>query len=92
MTNTATLTFATYSVTEAIWDTCKVFIKDATGTSNLVENAIWQASGVDDFWSQAMETIPAGGLGQQIRLEFLFESDISTTGPGWYIDDVRVGE
>ena len=73
-------------------DWCQVEILDVDG-EYLLDNPIWIRGGEAKQWRLEKAKIPAGALGQKIRLEFNFASDGGQdNGPqaGWFIDDVAI--
>ena len=73
-------------------DWCQVEILDVDG-EYLLDNPIWIRGGEAKQWRLEKAKIPAGALGQKIRLEFSFSSDGGQdNGPqaGWFIDDVAI--
>jgi len=73
-------------------DWCQVEILDVDG-EYLLDNPIWIRGGEAKQWRLEKAKIPAGALGQKIRLEFVFSSDGGQdNGPqaGWFIDDVAI--
>ena len=73
-------------------DWCQVEILDVDG-EYLLDNPIWIRGGAAKQWRLEKAKIPAGALGQKIRLEFNFSSDGGQDiGPqaGWFIDDVAI--
>ena len=75
-----------------LYDWCQVMILDEDG-EYLVDNPIWLRGGEAKQWRLEKGKIPAGALGQKIRLEFSFSSDGGQDiGPqaGWFIDDVAI--
>ena len=73
-------------------DWCQVEILDVDG-EYLLDNPIWIRGGEAKQWRLEKAKIPAGALGQKIRLEFNFASDGGQDiGPqaGWFIDDVAI--
>ena len=75
-----------------LYDWCQVMILDEDG-EYLLDNPIWLRGGEAKQWRLEKGKIPAGALGQKIRLEFSFSSDDGQDiGPqsGWFIDDVAI--
>ena len=75
-----------------LYDWCQVEILDLDG-EYLLDNPIWIRGGAAKQWRLEKAKIPAGALGQKIRLEFIFSSDGGQdNGPqaGWFIDDVAI--
>ena len=75
-----------------LYDWCQVEILDLDG-EYLLDNPIWIRGGAAKQWRLEKAKIPAGALGQKIRLEFNFSSDGGQdNGPqaGWFIDDVTI--
>jgi hypothetical protein len=75
-----------------LYDWCQVMILDEDG-EYLLDNPIWLRGGEAKQWRLEKGKIPAGALGQRIRLEFSFSSDDGQDiGPqsGWFIDDVAI--
>ena len=75
-----------------LYDWCQVEILDLDG-EYLLDNPIWIRGGAAKQWRLEKAKIPAGALGQKIRLEFNFSSDGGQdNGPqaGWFIDDVAI--
>lgn len=93
----ARLEFWSYRDCEAaidgeLTDWCQVEILDVDG-EYLLDNPIWIRGGEAKQWRLEKAKIPAGALGQKIRLEFNFSSDGGQdNGPqaGWFIDDVTI--
>ena len=75
-----------------LYDWCQVMILDENG-EYLADDPIWHRGGEAKQWRLEKCKIPAGALGQKIRLEFNFSSDGGQdNGPqtGWFIDDVTI--
>ena len=75
-----------------LYDLCQVMILDEDGEW-LIDDPIWIRGGVAKQWRLEKAKIPAGALGQKIRLEFSFSGDGGQdNGPqaGWFIDDVAI--
>ena len=75
-----------------LYDWCQVMIQDENG-EYLADDPIWHRGGEAKQWRLEKCKIPAGALGQKIRLEFNFSSDGGQdNGPqtGWFIDDVTI--
>ena len=73
-------------------DACQVWILDEDG-EYLNDVPIWIRGGEAKQWRLEKAKIPAGALGQKIRLEFSFSGDGGQdNGPqaGWFIDDVAI--
>ena len=75
-----------------LYDWCQVMILDEDGDW-LLDDPIWIRGGEAKQWRLEKAKIPAGALGQKIRLEFSFSGDGGQdNGPqaGWFIDDVAI--
>jgi hypothetical protein len=46
--------------------------------------------GLNANWRQVTLLLPAAAVGQEIKLEFRFQSDFIQNQPGWYIDDIEI--
>jgi bacillopeptidase F len=94
----ATLQFYTYYEFEPVdpeglpFDWGDVNLLDATTGQNLLPNAVpaLHYEGAFRNWRRVSYPLPAEALGKSIRIEFKLFSDVFTTFPGWYIDDIRV--
>lgn len=94
----ATLQFYHYYEFEPLDETGEAFdwgevnLLDATSGQNLLpggEPAL-RFTGAFRNWRRTSLSLPPEALGKSIRLEFKLISDIFTTAPGWYIDDIRI--
>jgi hypothetical protein len=75
-----------------LYDWCQVMILDENG-EYMADDPTWHRGGEAKQWRLEKCKIPAGALGQKIRLEFNFSSDGGQdNGPqtGWFIDDVTI--
>lgn len=89
----ASLSFAHWFQGDGIGDFYRVLVKDATGATNLMVSPLIGHSNVEQTtWTNLTAELPADVLGQEIRLEFRFDSDFFDEAAGWYIDDIVVKE
>ena len=79
------LTFASLCETEATYDFGYVEIS--------VNNGGWQqvfACDDDPNWKQEVVDLTAYEGESDVRVRFRFESDVTQTQDGWYVDDIRI--
>jgi hypothetical protein len=91
---TAALTFGNYYDCDlAPFDGCEVYLRDENGAAIPgLESPVREYHDFVTAWTTAAPiALPAAALDRTIRIEFRFYSDSSTQWPGWYIDNLRVG-
>ena len=74
------------------FDWGEVNVLDATSGQNLLPGGApaLRFTGAFRSWRRTSYSLPPEALGKRIRLEFKLISDVFTTAPGWYIDDIRI--
>jgi hypothetical protein len=94
----ATLQFYHYYEFEPVdeggeaFDWGEVNLLDATSGQNLLPGSVpaLRFTGAFRNWRRTSYSLPPEALGKSIRIEFKLISDVFTTMPGWYIDDIRI--
>ncbi len=94
----ATLQFYTYYEFEPVdaegipFDWGDVNLLDAATGQNLLPGgaAALHYQGAFKNWRRVSYALPPEALGKNIRVEFKLISDVFSTMPGWYIDDLRI--
>ena len=85
----ANLTFQEFVNTEdAAFDWVVLELWDADAAT-LVSTLLPERGGTIGGWTQQSLSL-ADGIGKNIQLKFVFQSDSDIAFPGWYVDDVRV--
>jgi hypothetical protein len=87
----ATLVFQQFRDIETGFDDRgSVRVLRAADDTQLGADILGPIEGTSTAWQEITVDLPPAALGETIKLEFRFESDIEVNHAGWYIDDVAV--
>jgi hypothetical protein len=75
--------------TESGWDFCYVDYSTNSGSS---WNLLGAFDGSQAAWVKQVYDLSSLASGSVVKVRFHFTSDVSITGTGWYVDDIRVQE